>query len=252
MRTTSAIVVLCASLGWAPAVTGQGLEFGVRYWEMKPDGTALVGSDGNAGTSIDVKDDLGYGSKETIYGFDAALGSAHQVLLSYFALDASARNELDEPITFGAITFPAGVEVRSSIDADFLRAAYRHELGGDAVRGGLVAGLQWVDLESAVEASGLGRARAEANAVFPVVGVQVRAEPSPLVRLDLGVSGGVWDWNSTHVTFWDAEAGVRVNIYPFFIGFGYRHIAVDAQENGIPLSMDFTFRGPQFMGGFVF
>ncbi|HMP77619.1 MAG TPA: hypothetical protein PKE12_15090 [Kiritimatiellia bacterium] len=252
MRAFSLITVVCAALGSTLLARGQALELGVRYWEMKPGGTVSVGSGGTAGTTVDIKDDLGYRSTEQIFGFDAALGYAGEFHVSYFAIDASARNTIEMPITYDDITFAADANVRSSLDADFLRLAYRHPLGVEPVSGGLLAGVQWVDMKSEVEADGFGWAKAKANAVLPVVGVQLRVEPTPILRLELGLTGGTWDWSSTRVTFWDGEASLRLLVYPFFAGFGYRHVAVEGRENGVPLDIDLNFRGPQFIGGFVF
>lgn len=249
---TKLFVVACSLILAGAPVRAQILELGARYWEMKPSGTASIGADGFEGTEIDIEDDLGYGEKENIVGFDAALGSGIDLALSYLSLDLAARNRIDRTIRFGDTVYRARADVSSSLEAELVRAALRYQLGSHGFRGGLLAGVQYVDLNAQLSAPGYAEASEKTSVFLPVIGAILRFDPAPLFRIDLGIAGGAWDFDETSVAFWDAEANFRVNINPFFIGIGYRHISIDGDESSIPLEADLTFKGMQFIGGLVF
>lgn len=249
---TKLFVALTAAALIAAGAEAQMLELGARYWEFKPSGSASVGTDGLAGTDIDIQEDLGYGQKERVLGFDASLGSGSEIAVSYLSLDLAARNRIDRTIRFGDTVYRANADVASALAADLIRIAYRYQLGSYGFRGGFLAGVQWVKLDAEVSAPGFGAAEEKARTALPVIGVNFRFDPAPMFRLDFGIAGGAWDFDKTKVAFWDAEANFRINIHPFFIGLGYRHISIDGDDSSIPLEADLTFKGPQFIGGLVF
>lgn len=249
---TKLFVLGCAVILAGATVRAQMLELGARYWEMKPSGTASIGASGIEGTEIDIEDDLGYGKEEKIIGFDATLGSGIDLALSYLSLDLAARNRIDRTIRFGDTVYRARADVSSALEAELWRAALRYQLGSHGFRGGLLAGIQYVDLTAQLSAPGFADASEKTSTVLPVIGAVLRFDPAPLFRIDLGIAGGAWDFDKTSVAFWDAEANFRVNINPFFVGIGYRHISIDGDDSSIPLEADLTFKGMQFIGGLVF
>jgi hypothetical protein len=250
MKTKLFVALGAIALG--TAADAQMLDLGARYWQMKPSGAASIGSDGIEGTQIDIEDDLGYGRKENILGFDASLGSGSEIAVSYLSLDLAAQNRIDRTVRFGDTLYRANADVSSALEAELLRVAYRYQLGSYGFRGGFLLGVQWVEFRATASAPGFGEAQEKAEAALPVIGAILRFDPAPVVRIDLAIAGGAWDFDQTSVAFWDAEANLRVNLHPLFIGIGYRHIAIDGDDSGIPLEADLTFKGPQIIGGFVF
>jgi hypothetical protein len=246
------LFVAFSAIAIVAAANAQMLEIGARYWQMTPSGVASVGADGIEGTEIDLKDDLGYGSKENVLGFDASFGSGIQIAVSYLALDLSARNRIDRTIRFGDTLYRARADVSSAIEADLLRAAYRYQRGSYGFSGGFLLGVQLVELNATASARGFGEASESADATLPVIGALVRIDPSELVRIDLVIAGGAWDFDRTRIAFWDGEANVRINLHPLFVGIGYRRVSIDGEDSDIPLDADVTFQGPQVIGGFAF
>jgi hypothetical protein len=244
----AALVALCV----AATARGEGLQASLSYWEMRPEGTASVGSDGLAGTIFDIEDDLGYGSSETLVGIEGRVGGTHALVASYLSLSTDARSRISRQIQFGDITYAASANVSSSLDADLLRLAYRYEASTTEVRLGVLAGAQLVSFDAALSASGFGTASEQADTGLPVIGIELLFEPLPFIRLETAITGGAWDWDSTSAAFWDGHAQASLFVYPFFIGVGYRYISLDADENSIPLEIDLTFRGPQVVAGVSF
>lgn len=233
-------------------IRGQVLELGGRYWQMKPSGQVAAGADGISGTTVDLKEDLGYRSEETVTGFDAKLGGKVDIALSYFSLDLSARGFPDQSIRFDDVLYTAPTQVDSTLEASFLRAGLRFQAGSHGFRGGLLAGVQRIEVDASLAAPEYGEARASADTVFPVAGAQLRIDPFSWLRLDFSLVGGRWDWDGWSATFWDGEANARVNLSVFFLGLGYRYVNVDATDDSVPLSADIKFSGPQLIGGLSF
>lgn len=251
MNTKHFLVGLVA-LATACSATGQILELGARYWMMEPSGSAAVGIDGLEGTKIDIRDDLGYGEKKNIIGFDAKIGSRAEIAASYLSLDLEARNRIDRQIRFSDRTYRASADVESSLKADLWRGVFRFQAGSHGFRGGLMAGVQYVELEAELSARGYGSASEDASAALPVVGALVRFDPAPFFRIDASIAGGAWDFGDIKVTFWDAEANALAVFGPVFAGVGYRQITIDGEEKSIPLEADLTFKGFQILAGVGF
>jgi len=249
-------LALLAALVCGPALPGFAqsaqFELGLSVWQMGVDGTASVGSDGVEGTIVDLQDDLGYDQREDVTGLDLVLGQHHQLELSYLAFDISAQQRMVRQVRYGGETYEASTRVSSSLDANLLRVAYRFEAGADAVRGGVLIGLQLADLSSELSASGVGTAEESVQAGLPVIGAFATVAPVPFVAASASVACGSWNWSDTSVSFIDAQAMLRLNLFPFFLAGGYRFVSLEGDDTGVPLDMDVDFEGPQFAAGLQF
>lgn len=256
MRGPSIPLLLLACLGaglpHARALSLASVEFSAQRWEFTPTGHAAIGDDGLDGTEVDVQDDLGYDRKEEAWGADFIVGDTHQIELSYLGLDVTAADTFDEQVRFGALVYRADIEVTSSLDATLLRAAYRHRSGGPSVRSGFLLGLQYADVEATLSARSIGSSHEDLQAALPVIGVFAEIEPAAFLAIDLRVAAGAWDWDNSNVTFVDASAAIRLLLYPFFAGFGYRYVDLEGEDTGVPLDVELNFAGPQLLGGFLF
>lgn len=248
---TTLTAVLCLTLITHTHASGQALEIGGQYWEMKPSGHGSVGQDGVPGTTFDVKDDLGY-SKKDVLSFNGALGQGNQILLGYLSADVSGSSQLTRPIRFTDVTFPTGMKVHSSTKADMFRLAYRFQSGSRGFRAGLIAGMEYVKYDTEISGNNFATASGSAKAAVPLIGGQLRFDPAALIRVDLSIIGSPIDFQDTRVDYWDAEANVRLNFRPFFVGVGYRQMTLDVKKKDIPLKADLKFRGPQIIVGLAF
>ncbi len=231
---------------------GEGLHLGASYWEMKPSGSLSVGRDGRAGTRINLGRDLGFQTEENVLGFDLTLGAGSEIVLSYLDAELSAKSRFDRPIAFGGTSFSPAAQVRGELDAKLFRLAYRQQGGSQGFRAGFLAGIQQVTMEAAVKSFRSGSGAGDASATAPVVGVNLRIDPTSYIRIDAGLIGGVWDWDDTDIAFWDATAALRVTISPFLVGIGYRQVSMDAKDGGLPIEADLQFKGPYIEAGLVF
>lgn len=249
MRWINCIAV---ALLFGAALSARASEIEGYYWYMEPSGNGSVGIDGLEGTKVDLKNDLGYGDSEGVFGANVALGSSHQLALSYMAFNLSAENHVDRQIKFGDETFHADANVASSLDATLVRGAYRFQTGSDEVKGGFLLGAQYVDAKVEASAKDIGSDSENATVGLPVVGAFLRITPAPVLVLRGSVAYGKWDWDDISATFVDAEGSVALNLDPFYAGVGYRHIGIDGEDKSIPLKIDVTFSGPVAYVGLVF
>jgi hypothetical protein len=250
-RIAASAAALAALLALAPPAHAV-LELEGIYWLMSPSGDGSVGIDGAEGTSIDVEDDLGYDSEEGAFGARLVLGNTHQLEVSYIGFDISAEAAIDRTVQFSDKTYRARANLASSLEASVIRGAYRFRGGTDVFGGGFLLGGQYVDLTASVSADRYGAASASTEVGLPVVGAFAEFSPAGFVRLYGTFVAGLAEWDDVSATFYEAEASVRVLLGPVFAGAGYRYLAIDGEDEGIPLEVDLAFQGPTAYAGVTF
>lgn len=219
------------------------------YWMFGISGTAAVGIDGLEGTDFDVEEDFGYEDDEAA-GATLVIGSVVQVGASYLQLSSSGQQRIDRTIKFRELTLPVSADVSSEFDYDAVRGFLRLNLDTDVVRGGLVGGIQYMQLEGRASAPRVGRATAEAEAPMPVVGAYVRLSPIERLQVHAQALGMSWEFDEVDATYFEAEAAARLYLTPnLYLGGGYRHIAVDVTDKSEVLEVDLEFAGPVAYAG---
>ena len=242
-----------ALLAWISAASGQTtLQLDLGLWDMAPGGDLSVGADLNAGTDLDIEEDLGFDGSEKVWQARAIVGATHQFAVSYLAFEADANSTIEQDIRFGEFSYPVSTKVYTELQGDLMGLAYRYAGGSDTLRSGFLVGLELASLEVDVSASGIGKGKGDVATALPVIGVFAEWNPAVFLQLNGTVSGGAWDWQDTSVTFLDAEASVRVLLFPFFGGIGYRHLAVQGEDTSLPVELDLTFSGPLWFAGLLF
>ena len=227
-----------------------GAEISGVYWHMTPSGSAAVGFEDLAGTEVDLEDDFGYDDTEAVLGARVIIGEQVQFGASFFGLDMSSQSRIAREVRFEDTVFAADANVASAIDATFIRAFARFEFGNEEIRGGFLAGGQYIDLEASASAEGFGDADAKTDAGMPILGVHVEWSPHEALRLRASVVGGDWELDDIDVAFFDYEATVHFVPHPsFFIGAGYRHIDIDGEDGDTLIEADLTFSGPIAVAG---
>ena len=239
---------------WLPLheAASQTMDVGVRLWRMSPDGQLAVGADGMDGATLDVRDDLGHENAEDVLAGALDVGDVHQLSVSYLQSSASAHRSLAAGARIGDRDFAAGSSLASSLDLTLLRVAYRYRAGLDALKGGLLAGMQTVDLDVSASARGSGSSSGRFRSTLPVIGAFASWSPTPFFAVCASVTGGTWDWADSSRSFVDAEAMARLDLVPFFVGAGWRRITLEHVDTDTPSDADLVFAGPQILGGFTF
>jgi hypothetical protein len=247
-------LLVAASLGPVRPAAAQAvqLDLGLSAWEMDVNGTVSAGDAGATGTTIDLPDDLGYDQRERVGALDLVLGQLHQLEVSYLDFEVSAHERIARTLHFADKVYAASTRVSSEIDANLLRVAYRHATVDGALCGGVLLGLQFADVAAELAASGPGRAQESVRTTLPVVGVFGNLDPVPFLSLSASVAGGSWNWSDTSVSYIDAQAMARLNLFPFFLAGGYRYVSFEGDDTGVPLDVDLDFQGPQFAAGLRF
>jgi hypothetical protein len=235
------LVVLCVMV---PMHSRAQVEVEGFYWLMTLEGDAAVGLGGIVGTDIDLESDLGYGDEEAVPGATLVLGDDHQFGVTFFQLDVSANSRINRPIRFSNLDFAVDAAVKSDVEATLVRGFYRWMIGNDTLRGGPVLGGQYFDVTAKASAEGIGRASAQVEAGMPVVGLAAEARPAEWLSLRAGGVGIRWDIDDVEITYIDLDALVSVTAGPIYGGVGYRHIIIDGEDGGEPITADLTFSGP--------
>lgn len=224
----------------------------VGSWDVQPAGTVTPGAEGNPGSEADLEDDLNYSSSDRVLQGSAFIGETHQLALSYLEFDSSARATLPRPLTLGPTAFPEGAVLSTAWDIRILGAGYRYAGGSDLLQSGFLVGLHHLSAELEVAAKDLPDRASDLTTWCPVIGVFVNWHPALIVGLHGSLTGGAWDSSSTSVTFLDAQASVRLLLYPFTAGLGYRHLSWQGDDTGQPFEMDLQLSGPVVFAGVAF
>lgn len=228
-------------------ISDAAIEGELSLWYLTPDGT---GAAGTGGTSLDLERDLGYGGDEQVLSLTAVIGGFHQLGINYFRLDMSENARAVRTFTFDGLEFPQDVALHSTLESTFLRGFYRMNIGNTLARGGIEAGLQYLDLEAGIEADNIGFSRASAEAVIPYIGGYFRAHPLPFLGFRCSLMGSQWDIADVEATWLDMEVGAELTVFSsFFLSGGYRQITMDASYDPEDLDIDLTFSGPFVLVG---
>lgn len=256
MSRTSSSLFTGAILLWlplattAPAQSQVTLDVGV--WDVQPAGTVSLGASGQPGSEADLESDLNYQDSDRTLQGTAYIGETHQLALSYLNFDSSARTTLSRPLTLGPTAFPEAAVLSTAWDVQLMGAGYRYVGGSDAWQSGFLVGLQHVSAELTVSAEDTPRSRGDLTSWCPVIGVFANWQPAMIAGLHGSLNGGAWDTSSTSMTYMDAQASVRLLLYPFVAGLGYRHLACQGDDTSQPFELDIRFSGPVLMAGLAF
>jgi hypothetical protein len=142
----------------------------LRYEHPFVGGTMFITSGGTPGTAtdIDLRGDLGLDAgDEPLAGLDIAFGN-HRFRLSYESLSFTGRSTLDDAVTFHGMTFPAGTNIKGTLDLTFFSAGYDYRIVHSPcwdLRVGGAAFLWNFDAKVADTGSGIGTSRAFTHAL---------------------------------------------------------------------------------------
>ncbi len=256
MSRTHLSLTACAILLWMqpanPARAQSQITLDVGVWDVQPAGTVSLGAGGQPGSEADLESDLNYQDSDRTLQGTAYIGETHQLALSYLDFDSSARTTLPRPLALGPTAFPEAAVLSTAWDVQLMGAGYRYAGGSDAWQSGFLVGLQHVAAELTVSAKDTPRSRGDLTSWCPVIGIFAHWQPAMIVGLHGSLNGGAWDTSSTSMTYVDAQASVRLLLYPFVAGLGYRHLTCQGDDTRQPFELDISFSGPVLMAGLAF
>ena len=131
-------------------------------------------SDRIPGFETDIENLLGAADDKTVLQVDAIvrIGNYHRLEFGYFELARDSSITLEDELTFGDQTFPAGTTLITDVDLGVYRAGYGYSLIRDSQKElGLMAGVHVADFDVALDNSESGqRERSDGDTPLPVIG----------------------------------------------------------------------------------
>jgi hypothetical protein len=214
-----------------------------RIWYAMPAGDFLfitLGGEPNTATNVETDDHL---DLEGTFAWEAGLDvhwRRHRVRLSYEQIHAEGENLLDEAIVYHGDVYPAGTNVTSDVDLDFIKAGWDFRLTGthgNEVRAGL-AGWVWT-FDGTVSGGFSGESSRGFTHVYPLATVDA-ATRFGAFTLGATLQGGLLD-DDRFVIDAEGRIGLRIaNRVQAELGYRWMRFAFHATTN----VGDLTFHGP--------
>lgn len=267
MQFTKVLCVVSASLAVLSSMPVQaeslhprldsafGLAVG-GYWPSI-DTMLRVDSTGGIGTSIDMEDDLNLQDRELMpfAALQIRLGERWRIEAEYFMLTRDAGYAIDQDLTIGEVTFPAGTGVTTNFDSDVYRLSVGYSfLKRPAYEMGVALGVHVTSFDLGVHSTGgLLSESADALAPLPTLGFYGQYALSP--KWLLTGRGDVFslEYEEFSGSLVNLNAAVEYQMSQHFgLGLGYRHINLNLDadptltEGGSDWGgeFDYTFSGP--------
>lgn len=179
----AACAALCITLVFftngVRAATPEDQRFGVRLGSFITDRNTATRLDSDAlgpGTDLDLEDDLGLETSQTVFRVDAyvRLGERHRLDFSYFDLSRDASKTIVRQIQFGDEVFNIDAEVDADFEQTIIKAAYTYSLFRSPEGFlGVTAGLFVMDIKASLSQVSLGQTEAQdVTAPLPVIGLR--------------------------------------------------------------------------------
>ena len=218
----------------------------VSYWFSDAGGDLRIDGNNIRGSTIDLKDDLGFDRAEM--GFFEAYGryGRHRLTVGYQNAEYSGSTNIPREIIAKGQTYPAGSLVEATLRLQTLELEYQYDfLKLEKVMSGLSIGaigkILYVEGHTSSVAPALGL-RGEGNfyAPIPMLGIGVRAG---LLENWLAFQGKVTGSTFSGNTFMGADVALSLTPFPFMdLSCGYKYITYDYEQDNVML--DITLSGP--------
>ena len=210
---------------------------------------------GGQGTTIDLEDDLGFSSSESVPRFELGLilGQRHEISGGYYKTDRDSRTTLQREIEWGDEVFPINIDIGAFYNTEFVNLAYTYWFySSETTSLGITGGLVYASLGAGIGIAAVGQ------------GIEVSEDIStdvPAPQLGFSVNtylGGrfVFTGNVGYISFnlEDFEGSVATasvgiehrtwNYFGFGVGYGYTDYDIDT------LSTDFLGKWQYNVSGF--
>ena len=211
---------------------------------------------GDFGTTINLEDDLGFSSSESVPRLDLAviLGKRHQISVGYFKTDRDSSTTLSTEIEWGDETFPLSADVGAFYDTEFITLSYTYWFySSETTALGVTGGLTGASLGAGIGVSLLGQGLSVEDDIstdvpVPQLGFSARTYLGKKFVLNGGlgyIAFNLDDWEGSV-----ASALVSVDYrawknFGFGLGYSYSSYDVDA------LASDFLGKFEYNISGFT-
>jgi hypothetical protein len=216
-------------------------------------------SGGQPGDEVDLEDVLGIPDRETIFQVDMLfrVGYYHRLEFSYFELQRRSTKILEQDIEFGDASFPAGTEVDTSMDSDYVRLAYSYSLMRDRQKElGVTAGLTYARFETGITASDTQQSeRLKVKAPLPTMGVFGSVALGDKWRLNADINIFALDFDrydgfmGNFILGLDRKFG---DVIGAGIGYNFYVMRLNAKDEDLRGTFRMLHHGPKLYVSFLF
>jgi opacity protein-like surface antigen len=216
--------------------------------------TQIDASGGSVGTVVDLEDDLGLDSSDSVFRVDGYIrfGEKHRFDFSVFDLSRTSSTMIQKDFEWNGTMFAIDTVVDSTFDLSIYKAAYTWAfLRRDSGYLGLTAGLYVADFGNTISAPNIGeRETAEVTAPLPVFGL--RGEYDFSERWSFRASGEffVFEYEDFDGSLYDIYAGVDFQVMDHMaVGIGINSVKMDIGVTKPNASGNLDW---QYDGGLIF
>lgn len=223
----------------------------VTDWDTK---TRVDADEVDAGTSVDLEDDLGLDSSNSVFRLDGSYKFAqrHRADFSVFSFSRSSQKTIEKEIDWKGNTYPIDTSVAAESDLKVYKLAYTYSLiTSDKGYLGATGGLYVADLSARLSAESIGeRSGGDVTAPLPVLGM--RGEYRLSDKWSFRASGEFFflSYDQYDGSLTDLYAGVDYRLFKrASVGIGLNSVRLNIGVSGDNLNGDFDW---QYDGGLLF
>jgi hypothetical protein len=226
------------------------IEISAALWDSSADMSLSDTALGLAGTTINLKSDLGI-QDQRFPGFDLVLRPAvkHKFRVQLVPVHYAPTTTPQSPLTFAGQTYPAGVPISSKFHWRAWRFGYEYDFAvGPRGFLGMIVDVKYTDVDASLTSAAFGTRSASARAPIPALGGIFRINPVSHVAVTAELTGfklwGSWIKSASgHYLDFDTYATVNV-VNAFGVQAGYR--TFDLEYSLTNDSGTFKLEGPYF------
>lgn len=240
-----ALVLIAAT----SASADENISLKLGYMTLQPSGQFAATSGGLAGTSADVKNDLGLDRSNNVHAEAAIQFGDSRLNFAYMPIKSTGSGTLTKTVNFNGTTFAAATTVNSTLKADIFDIGYTYYLLNmdnlpSRLQFGIEASVKYTRAEVGMASAGVNQTRS-ATAPIPTIGVRGRVALADFI----GVNGRIGYLGFNGNQFLDADVQIEFSPIPLAgIYGGYRHLDLKVDTSGV--FIDTKIAGP-YVGAFV-
>ena len=238
------LLLIALMLVFGSAWPVQAFEAGVRgyYWFPAISGDVKYSDGSLSGTKLDLEDDLNIDDEYYPVGEIFISGEDHHLSFSFYRANYSGKTTLTQDINFGGETFPAGDEIKSTLDYDVYDLTYQYDvldlenvLAGFSL--GLVGKFRVYDVKFEIKSRTVNQSEKEDYTVpIPLLGLNLHLGILADILEARILASGMGYWDGYMV---DGQAELSFTPIPYVdIYAGYRTFFVDVDQSDFELNYD--------------
>lgn len=225
------------------------------FWDTK---VRLDAANGALGTTVDFEETLNMDDSGITPYFGATwrITPRHKIGYSYFTIDRSGTQTLEETIKVGDETFTFGTKVNSSIEHSVHRVDYDYSFVNDGSKELSIGfAVDIMPINASIQEQNNNEANASITLPVPSIGVSGAFTISDKTVLIGSLRGLYIAFDQYQGDLLNIYLGGEYNLFKnFSVGAGYRYYSVhaDVDYSSVKGDFDFNYNGPTFYANLHF